>query len=327
MGRPKFLHVRENRLVDRSNPGGCPAQAASAVPGHAGMALPRPAELPVTALARPARHAVIVPRCATLIFVSTTPGGPAARRPGARAFLAEARQTLVADRNGRHGPLPPLLVAMTLVTGLVDAFSYLVLGHVFVANMTGNVVFLGFAVAGARGFSILSSLLALGSFAAGALAGGRIGARLGKHRGRLICCTAAGQAGLLAIAVCLAAVSGNPPSPGYRYGLTVTLAVAMGLQNAAARTLAVPDLTTTVLTLTITGLAADGAVAGGKGARAGRRLIAIAAMLAGAVAGAELVIRAAISYPLAIALVVVGAVAVTAWRASAGDPAWVHPQD
>jgi hypothetical protein len=39
-----------------------------------------------------------------------------------------------------HDPLPVLLVCMTVVTGLVDAFSYLSLGHVFVANMTGNVV-------------------------------------------------------------------------------------------------------------------------------------------------------------------------------------------
>jgi uncharacterized membrane protein YoaK (UPF0700 family) len=49
-----------------------------------------------------------------------------------------------------HGPLPALLVCLTVVTGLVDAFSYLSLGHVFVANMTGNVVFLGFALAGSR---------------------------------------------------------------------------------------------------------------------------------------------------------------------------------
>src|SRR3984957_14157950 len=48
---------------------------------------------------------------------------------------------------GADGPLPPLLLMMTFVTGLVDAFAYLVLGHVFVANMTGNVVFLGFALA------------------------------------------------------------------------------------------------------------------------------------------------------------------------------------
>lgn len=67
-------------------------------------------------------------------------------------FITEVRETLAPSRSGRFGPLPPLLIAMTVVTGLVDAFSYLVLGHVFVANMTGNVVFLGFAVAGAHGF-------------------------------------------------------------------------------------------------------------------------------------------------------------------------------
>jgi uncharacterized membrane protein YoaK (UPF0700 family) len=35
------------------------------------------------------------------------------------------------------------LLGLTVVTGLVDAVSYLRLGRVFVANMTGNVVFLG----------------------------------------------------------------------------------------------------------------------------------------------------------------------------------------
>jgi hypothetical protein len=77
-----------------------------------------------------------------------------------RTFLREIRETIAPDRDSKHGPLPPLLIAMTLVTGLVDAFSYLALGHVFVANMTGNVVFLGFALAGAQGFSIPASLVA-----------------------------------------------------------------------------------------------------------------------------------------------------------------------
>src|SRR2546423_2487929 len=100
-------------------------------------------------------------------------------------FFTEVRQTLVPRGEVKHGPLPPLLVAMTLVTGLVDAFSYLVLGHVFVANMTGNVVFLAFALAGAAGFSILASLVALFSFVLGSL-GGLLGSRLGQHRGRLL---------------------------------------------------------------------------------------------------------------------------------------------
>ena len=101
-------------------------------------------------------------------------------------FLREIRETLIPARDGTHGPLPPLLIAMTLVTGLVDAFSYLVLGHVFVANMTGNIVFLGFAVAGARGFSVAASLVALASFGFGAFVGGNIGSRLGHHRGRFL---------------------------------------------------------------------------------------------------------------------------------------------
>src|SRR6266704_2927022 len=112
-------------------------------------------------------------------------------------FFTEVCQTLVPRGEVKHGPLPPLLVAMTLVTGLVDAFSYLVLGHVFVANMTGNVVFLAFALAGAHGFSLPAVVVALAAFGAGALAGGALGSRLGRHRGRLLSATAELQALLL----------------------------------------------------------------------------------------------------------------------------------
>src|SRR3954471_14297728 len=99
-------------------------------------------------------------------------------------FLDDVRAILVPRRGSRHGPLPPLLLGLTLVTGLVDAFSYLLLGHVFVANMTGNVVFLGFSLAGASGFSATSSLLALAAFVAGAVLGGRLTRLLRGHRGR-----------------------------------------------------------------------------------------------------------------------------------------------
>ncbi len=85
------------------------------------------------------------------------------------AELVDAWRTIVPRKDDPHGPLPPLLVSLTVVTGLVDAFSYLTLGHVFVANMTGNVVFLAFALAGATGFSATASALALGSFALGSL--------------------------------------------------------------------------------------------------------------------------------------------------------------
>jgi uncharacterized membrane protein YoaK (UPF0700 family) len=213
----------------------------------------------------------------------------------------------------KDGPLPPVLVSMTLVTGLVDAFSYLLLGHVFVANMTGNVVLLGFALVGASGFSIGASLAAIASFALGALIGGKVGSLLGENRGRLFGTAASIQAVFIASAVVLAALSGNPIADGYRYALIVLLAIAMGIQNACARRLAVPDLTTTVLTLTITGLAADSRLAGGRGSKAGRRLIAVAAMLVGAVIGAALVLNGRTVYPLVIALIVT-AVAATAIR-------------
>jgi uncharacterized membrane protein YoaK (UPF0700 family) len=240
------------------------------------------------------------------------------------AFIADIRHTIVPDLRGRHGPLPPILLSMTLVTGLVDAFSYLVLGHVFVANMTGNIVLLGFALAGAPGFSIAASTTALASFFAGALIGGRLSSRYSGHRGRLHSSAAAIQALFLAASVALAALSGSPVVASYRYALIVGLGAAMGIQNAAARKIAVPDLTTTVLTLTITGIAADSALAGGPGSKAGGRLIAVATMLAGALIGAVLVRHAPICYPLAIALVTIVLGAVTSRILGNPDPAWVH---
>ena len=239
-------------------------------------------------------------------------------------FLADIRETLLPHPGGRHGPLPPMLVGLTVVTGLVDAFSYLVLGHVFVANMTGNVVFLGFALAGAPGFSIAASVAALGSFWLGALVGGRIGARFGQHRGRLLTTAASLQAAFLVVAVILAATSGRPVAAGFRYPLILCLALAMGLQNATARRLAVPDLTTTVLTLTITGIAADTA-GGGAASTNGRRIVSVTAMIVGAVIGALFVLHVAIALPLVTALVVLVAVLATAHVCGSTDAPWVHP--
>lgn len=172
--------------------------------------------------------------------------------------LREARGTLVPDLAGPHGPLPPLLLALTLVTGLVDAFSYLVLGRVFVANMTGNVVFMGFSLAGASGFSVTASVLSLAAFAVGALLGGRLAHAVPGHRGRLLLAVTAAQTALVAAAWVLAALAELPARGGARAALIVLLALAMGGQNAVVRRLAVPDLTTTVLTMTITGMASDG---------------------------------------------------------------------
>jgi uncharacterized membrane protein YoaK (UPF0700 family) len=240
------------------------------------------------------------------------------------SVFTEIRQTIVPDRDAKHGPLPPLLVAMTLVTGLVDAFSYLLLGRVFVANMTGNVVLLGFALVGAPGFSIAASLVSIAFF--GALVGGKVGARFAQHRGHLLSTAASMQAVLFAAAVIVVLLGGNAIPDGNRYALIAVLAIAMGIQNAAVRKLAVPDLTTTVLTGTLTGIAADSTIAGGQGSKTGRRLVAVAAMLTGAVIGAALVLYVRIAVPLVIALIVIAAVAATTRILGRAGPTWVRPE-
>jgi uncharacterized membrane protein YoaK (UPF0700 family) len=224
-----------------------------------------------------------------------------------------------------HGPLPALLVMLTVVTGVVDAVSYIALGHVFVANMTGNVVFLGFALAGTSGLSALASLAALGAFLLGALAGGRIATRSGTHRGRHLRTAMAAALTWVLLAVLLAALLGQPVSQDARYGLIVPLGIAMGIQNATARRLAVPDLTTTVLTMTLTGIAADSRLAGGAGGHPARGLIAVAAMFIGALAGAVLVINVDLVLPLSIAAVVIAANALAAHRLSTEGSDWAQP--
>ncbi|MFD5464681.1 YoaK family protein [Kitasatospora sp. NPDC127059] len=211
-----------------------------------------------------------------------------------------------------HGPLVPMLLVLTLVTGVVDAVSYLELGHVFVANMTGNVVFLGFALAGAPGLSATASLAALAAFLLGALVGGHLARHLPGHRGRLLTVAVAAQAVLLAGSTVLAAAAGHGSEPA-RYTLIGLLALAMGGQNAVVRSLKVPDLTTTVLTMTITALAAD---------RTGPRRVASAGwMFAGALLGAALVLHATVTVALALALVLLIAVAILTHHAASPTPA------
>ena len=207
-----------------------------------------------------------------------------------------------------------LLVGLTVVTGLVDAFSYLNLGHVFVANMTGNVVFLGFGLAGAGDIAIGASLVAILAFTLGAVAGGRWARRRAPHRGHLLAAAAATQAALVTGAAVVTETAGVEGSAA-RLALVGLLAVAMGGQNAIARRLAVPDLTTTVLTMTVTGLAAD---ATSWSVRV-RRLIPIVAMLGGALVGGALLRWVSVAAPLWLAAALLVCCAVTA-HAATGRP-------
>lgn len=239
-----------------------------------------------------------------------------------QTLFRQARETLVPPGSAPYGPLPPMLLALTVVTGLVDAFSYLALGRVFVANMTGNVVFMAFSLAGAGGFSVTASVLALAAFFLGALAGGRIGHAMPGHRARLLLAGTALQVVLVAAACVTGALVDLPAAGMARGALIVLLGLAMGGQNAVVRQLGVPDLTTTVLTMTITGMAADSRPAGGASGRTGVRLLSALAMFLGALAGAALIGHGHADVPLLCGAVLLAAVAVALAPHRAATGGW-----
>ena len=211
------------------------------------------------------------------------------------------------------------LIVLTFITGLVDAVSYIGLGRVFTANMTGNVVLLGFAAAGVPGLSVTRSLVSVGGFLVGAAVGGKLGsimASSARHRWLL---SAAFTEAALIFAAALAALgfdidSGTPVNR--LYAIIVLTAIAMGLRNATVRRLGVADLTTTVLTLTLTGLAADSSLAGGNNPRLARRLLSVVAMFGGAAVGAVL-----LRYGLALPLVITGSCVLCTTAAYTAMPA------
>jgi uncharacterized membrane protein YoaK (UPF0700 family) len=207
----------------------------------------------------------------------------------------------------RRDPLPPALILLTMLSGFIDAVSYLGLGHVFTANMTGNVAIVGFAAAGAPGFSVSASVTSLAAFLIGAVIAGRFNAALSSRRPQVLTALSA-EAVLLVIAAVAASVV-HVSGTGGRHLVIALVALAMGLRNATVRSLAVPDLTTTVLTRTLTGLAADSSLAGGTNPRAARRAAAVLSMVLGAFLGALLLRHAGLAWPLLVTAVLVAGTA------------------
>jgi uncharacterized membrane protein YoaK (UPF0700 family) len=207
----------------------------------------------------------------------------------------------------RH-PLARALLVLTFTTGLVDAVSYLALGRVFTANMTGNIVLLGFGIAGSGGLPVVAPLISLGAFLAGAGAGGVLVARIGERHPQLVARALGIEVLMLAAAAVVAAAVTVEPGHGSAYVLIALMAFGMGVRNSVVRSIGVPDLTTTVLTMTLTGLAADSPLAGGSGKGTVRRLAAVIAMLLGAIGGA-LLLKTDLYLPLAVA----AALALATW--------------
>jgi uncharacterized membrane protein YoaK (UPF0700 family) len=225
-----------------------------------------------------------------------------------RALAARAAASV------RH-PLTLTLLTLTFTTGLIDATSYLGLGHVFTANMTGNVVLLGFGIAGTPGLPVVSPIVSLVAFLAGAGTGGVLASKVADRHALHVGSALGIEVVLIAIAVLLAAVGHTRANAVSGDVIVALLAFAMGVRNATVRRIAVPDLTTTVLTLTLTGLAADSRLAGGSGKGTTRRIAAFAGMLIGAVAGA-LLRKTSLALPLAAAaaLALVADVTYVRWQ-------------
>lgn len=222
------------------------------------------------------------------------------------------------DQARRVEPLLVALSLLTLVTGLVDAACYLGLGRVFTANMTGNVVLLAFGAAGAQGLPVLAPSVSLVVFLVGAAAGGRLASSLVGPAGAQVPAPVRRRwvmiallLELLLVAVAAMVALGLPGDGGgaLRYAVIGLLAAGLGLQNATVRRLAVADVTTTVLTQTLTGLAADSWLAGGQSPRAGRRLAVVGLMAAGALVGA-LLLRVDVALPVLAAALLIALAAV-----------------
>ncbi len=150
-----------------------------------------------------------------------------------------------------------MVLVLTWAAAGVDAISYLGLGHVFTANMTGNAVLLGLAIGQGQGLAALRSIVALAGFALGAAVGAIIAEKGPQHNDWPVAVTRAVAAegiilGLFALGWHLGIRSG-----GTLYSLITLSAVAMGIQSAAIRHLKVPGIATTYITGTLTSLVAE----------------------------------------------------------------------
>ncbi|MEU8246793.1 YoaK family protein [Nonomuraea sp. NPDC048916] len=183
----------------------------------------------------------------------------------------------------------PFWGALTVISGMVDAISYVALGQVFTGNMTGNLLIMGFAAGGVAQLSVVATLISLASFFAGAALGGQLTARVGDVRRRLVIAFAAES--VMHVIAAMAAFALPVTKPAGQYPLIVILAVTMGARNTVVRRLKIADINTTVVTGTLTNLAADSPFGTGAQTRAGRRTGQIGALVLGAFVGTLLLLH------------------------------------
>jgi uncharacterized membrane protein YoaK (UPF0700 family) len=201
-----------------------------------------------------------------------------------------------------------LMLALTFSTGVIDAVGYLGLDRVFTGNMTGNVVILGMGLIGVDHLPVLGPVIALACFMAGAVVAGRVLRPIPRGwTGRSTTLLGVVGAVLVVTAIILTVSAGTVPAP-LQYTATGAMGLAMGMQAGTARHIAVKDVTTVVVTSTITGLAADSRLAGGSGQPWLRRAGAVVLIGLGALVGAA-ALHLHIALGLGISAVITVAVA------------------
>ncbi|MCT7658941.1 YoaK family protein [Mycobacterium deserti] len=204
------------------------------------------------------------------------------------------------------------LLLLTFATGLVDAVSVLELGHVFVANMTGNIVFLGFWLAPHSTVDVTAALVAFVCFVIGAVFGGRLARHLDSDVRRWLGITLGAEVVLLLALSILAATGVFDYVNNTKLFLIAGLAVTFGVQNATARQFGIQELSTTVLTTTISSIGFDSRLAGGTGERGRLRYSVVLLLCGGAGVGAAMT-RFFVAPVIALAAVVVGVAGAIFW--------------
>ena len=184
-----------------------------------------------------------------------------------------------------YRPLQILLIGLAFATGIFDVVTDLDFGHVFAANMTGNIVLLGLGVLRADDLSVPASVVAVASFVIGVAGGGQLARRLEPRGHRWVVTSLSVELGVLLLAL-LAAIArpmlGDSP-------VIALLACAMGLNNATVSLIRTPGLTTViVLTSTLTTLVAGLQLPHGNIDTRVRQSAAVAAIFLGALSGVAL---------------------------------------
>jgi len=207
------------------------------------------------------------------------------------------------------------LLLLTFSTGIVDAISVLVLGHVFVANMTGNVIFLGFWFAPHTVVDMTAALVAFVSFVTGAVLGGRLSRHLDGNVRRWFTVALGVEVLVLATLSILSGTGVLDYHDNTKLILIAGLALTFGSQAATARQFGIQELSTTVLTTTIVGIGFDSRLAGGTGQREKLRYSVVLTMCAGALVGATLT-RWFVAPVIGVAAVVVAVASAVFWFGS-----------